>query len=256
MNRCVALIVSCLFAVSLLPAQGKKPLTNDSIVYMVTAGLEEAVVIKAIAANDSAFDTSAEGLLALKKAGVSETITQAMLKSNAPSASTSVRELVVTPPKVEAAPAEALPARARPNFTGRWKFDKAQSVIRVSKGKLPKIEEMALSIDHQDPRLTVVMVVRAQKQAEATRTFNYATDGTETENDLGNGGRFTSRHQWQGRVLAGKAKYLFQPARGSSAEGEGTGSMSLSEDGRTLVTDSHLKVRKVEIWERAVYIKQ
>jgi hypothetical protein len=64
-------------------AQVKKPLTNEDVVQMVKAGFEEAMIVKAIQANDSAFDVSLPGLLALKSASVSQVILDAMLAAEA-----------------------------------------------------------------------------------------------------------------------------------------------------------------------------
>ena len=58
-----------------------KPLTNDDVVQMVKAGLDAETVVKAIQANDSAFDTSVQGLLALKGAGIDKPIIDAMLEA-------------------------------------------------------------------------------------------------------------------------------------------------------------------------------
>ncbi|OFV94215.1 MAG: hypothetical protein A3H28_08430 [Acidobacteria bacterium RIFCSPLOWO2_02_FULL_61_28] len=56
-----------------------KPLTNSGVLQMVKAGFRESVIIKAIEANHSAFDTSAQALIGLKDAGVSENVVVAML---------------------------------------------------------------------------------------------------------------------------------------------------------------------------------
>lgn len=58
-----------------------KPLTNDDVVQMVKAGLDAETVVKAIQANDSAFDTSVQGLLALKSTGIDKPIIDAMLEA-------------------------------------------------------------------------------------------------------------------------------------------------------------------------------
>jgi hypothetical protein len=64
-------------------AQSKKPLTNDDIIQMVKAGFAEQTILGAIKANDTAFDTSVQGLMALKNAGVSQPITDAVLSAEA-----------------------------------------------------------------------------------------------------------------------------------------------------------------------------
>ena len=58
----------------------KNPLlTNAEIVKMVKAGLQESTILSVIAASDSDFDVSVDGLLALKEAGVSGPVMDAML---------------------------------------------------------------------------------------------------------------------------------------------------------------------------------
>jgi hypothetical protein len=54
-------------------------LTNDDVMGMVRAGSAQETILEAIRTNRSRFDTSAEALLALKNAGVSEEIIRAML---------------------------------------------------------------------------------------------------------------------------------------------------------------------------------
>jgi hypothetical protein len=58
----------------------KNPLlTNAEIVKMVKAGLQDSTILSVIAASDSDFDVSVDGLLALKEAGVSAPVMDAML---------------------------------------------------------------------------------------------------------------------------------------------------------------------------------
>jgi hypothetical protein len=59
---------------------GKSPrLTNDDLVKLTKAGLEEATVVQMIDTSTPAFDTTANGLIALKSAGVSDKILQHVL---------------------------------------------------------------------------------------------------------------------------------------------------------------------------------
>jgi hypothetical protein len=62
-------------------AQSKHPLTNDDILKLVKDGFGEDVIVAMIEANDTAFDVSIGGLTALKDAGISSPIMQAMLKA-------------------------------------------------------------------------------------------------------------------------------------------------------------------------------
>jgi len=59
--------------------QGKPPLGNEDVVKLLRAGFREVVLLEAIEANEGRFDTSPKALLALKAAGISETVMSAML---------------------------------------------------------------------------------------------------------------------------------------------------------------------------------
>jgi hypothetical protein len=76
--KCKAVTCSFLVPLMLLAVAGTaigaaatapKPLTNDDIVTMVQAGLPQNVVIEKIKTSKTAFDTSTDALVALKKAG-------------------------------------------------------------------------------------------------------------------------------------------------------------------------------------------
>lgn len=76
--------------------QGKgpsKPFTNEDVLKLVKAGFAEETILEAIRTKECHFDTSAEALLALKNAGVSEKIIMAILAAGrtprAPSAPSS-----------------------------------------------------------------------------------------------------------------------------------------------------------------------
>jgi len=65
-------------ATSLL-GQYTDPLSNSDVLQMVKADFRESIIIKAIEANDTAFVISAQALIALKNAGVSQNIIELML---------------------------------------------------------------------------------------------------------------------------------------------------------------------------------
>jgi len=74
------LFVSALLLTSFSFAQqANKPLTNDDVATMVKSSLPEDVILNAIQANDTNFDTSANALVALQKAGVDSKVMNAML---------------------------------------------------------------------------------------------------------------------------------------------------------------------------------
>lgn len=53
-----------------LAQRAQQPLTNDSVITMVEAGLSESVIVAAIQSSPPNYDVSADGLIKLKKAGV------------------------------------------------------------------------------------------------------------------------------------------------------------------------------------------
>jgi len=66
-------------------AEAPKPLTNENIVTMVQAGLPTDVVIEKIKTSKTAFDTSTDALVGLKKAGVGSDIIRMMVNPGAES---------------------------------------------------------------------------------------------------------------------------------------------------------------------------
>ena len=62
-------------------AQSKHPLTNDDVVKLARDGFGDDVIVAMIEANDTAFDVSIGALTALKDAGISSPVMQAMLKA-------------------------------------------------------------------------------------------------------------------------------------------------------------------------------
>jgi len=61
------------------PAVGSKPLTNDDVISLAKAGLSEAAIIAAVKGSPKQFDLSAQSLIRLREAGVSNGIIEAML---------------------------------------------------------------------------------------------------------------------------------------------------------------------------------
>ena len=68
-----------LMAANSVMAQNSKPLTNEDVVSMVKNLLPESIVLGAIKSNDTNFDVSPTGLIALKKGGVSAKVMEAMM---------------------------------------------------------------------------------------------------------------------------------------------------------------------------------
>jgi hypothetical protein len=73
------LVLVVLAASRVQAQQSGKPLTNEDVISMAKNLLPESVILSAVKTNDSDFDVSATGLIALKKAGVTAKVMEAML---------------------------------------------------------------------------------------------------------------------------------------------------------------------------------
>lgn len=74
-------------------AQTRKPLTNEDVVNMTKQALAAPVIVKAIQANETDFDVSAQALVDLKNAGVDTSVMDAMLSTQTSKPSSSVEAL-------------------------------------------------------------------------------------------------------------------------------------------------------------------
>lgn len=79
-KRPFALVLVLLLSCVALLAQNQ-PLTNSDVVKMVKSGLPASTIVNAIQANSSSFDVSANGLIALQKAGVPQPVMNAMISA-------------------------------------------------------------------------------------------------------------------------------------------------------------------------------
>lgn len=81
--------------------------TNDSVIKMVKAGMSDSIVISAIDSQPAHFSLTANDLIALKQAGVSDAVMAAMIAKNAPSSAPSAT--AGTPDQPSAPPASMNP---------------------------------------------------------------------------------------------------------------------------------------------------
>jgi hypothetical protein len=80
--------------------QSQEPLRNQTVVDLTKAGIDEATIIKLIEAGRTEFDTSAAALIALKNAGVSNRVIDAIVSAGRPKAGTAVNGLYPQPEQV------------------------------------------------------------------------------------------------------------------------------------------------------------
>lgn len=80
-------------AISSSPTSAQIAFNNDAVIKMVKAGITEDLILATISSQAGAYDTSADGLIALKAAGVSDKILAAIIQKSsgtpAPSATNS-----------------------------------------------------------------------------------------------------------------------------------------------------------------------
>jgi len=80
----------------------QQSLNNDAVIKLVKAGLSEDLIVSTVSASPGTYDTSADGLIALKAAGVSDKVVSAIVaKASAPIA---VPAVLVAPPPPTANP--------------------------------------------------------------------------------------------------------------------------------------------------------
>lgn len=110
------LLVSTLIAsASAVAQQNGKPLTNQDVISMVKSALPDSVIVSAIKANDTDFDISSTGLIALKKAAVSSKVMEAMLDAVGNKKNASVSPAAVaSAPSAASGAATAAPVNAAP----------------------------------------------------------------------------------------------------------------------------------------------
>src|ERR1051325_10997901 len=78
-DRVFLTLSAVLVGVIVLAAEPEKPLTNADVIKMIKAELKEETIVLAIQKHASDFDTSVDGLIALKKEGASQKVLDAML---------------------------------------------------------------------------------------------------------------------------------------------------------------------------------
>lgn len=82
MRKC---FFAALFAICCLAAAAQQAMNNDAVIKLVKAGLSDDLIVTTINSQPGAYDTSANGIIALKGAGVSDKIVGAIVaKSSAP----------------------------------------------------------------------------------------------------------------------------------------------------------------------------
>jgi len=213
-----SLLLFVLSATLLALGQTKKPLTNNDVVQMVKAGFDEATIVKAIQANETNFDASVDALVALRTAGASKPIIDAMLEAEArnkdaasaavPAAATSANDPNAQPAMSNPPPEPASKLVLKEGTEVKLKFRDNLSSKTAAEG-----DPVNLTLD-QDLKVGEVTVARAG--AAAVGTISQA----KKSGMLGRAGELNMRLD---HLLAGDSRVKLRGSKGKQGEGkEGT----------------------------------
>ncbi|MCS7026044.1 MAG: hypothetical protein NZV14_14670 [Bryobacteraceae bacterium] len=139
----------------------------------------------------------------------------------------------------------ALPASAKPNFTGVWKLVADKSDF----GPLPVPEKLEQKIEHNDPEVKVV-ATQSTQSGEMTAELNYNTEGKETTNQF-RGQPMKCVAKWDGDALTVDSKIDFQGNEITLND-----RWTLSEDGQTLILNRKINSPQGEMEMKIVLAKQ
>lgn len=81
-RRSLGVLIALALVLALPLAAAEKPLTNDDVVTLTKAGLDDDLIVSKIRRSQSHFDVSTEALVKLRKAGVHASVIDAMIRSD------------------------------------------------------------------------------------------------------------------------------------------------------------------------------
>lgn len=136
-------------------------------------------------------------------------------------------------------------AFAKPNFTGEWKMNPAQSDF----GSLPVPERMVRTIEHDEPSLKFKTTMSGP-QGEVTTELAYTTDGKETTNTI-RGSEVRGAARWEGDVLIIESKRSVQ-----GMELTQTDRWTMAADARSMKVLTRLKTPQGEVEITITFDKQ
>jgi hypothetical protein len=139
----------------------------------------------------------------------------------------------------------ALPAPAKPNYTGDWKMN----VSKSSFGEMPAPSSMTSKINHDEPNLHTASK-SSSDQGDFEFTAAYTTDGKECTNEI-MGSPMKSTVKWEGDVLVINSDVKFGDNDLTIID-----RWTLSEDGKTLTIARNFKSAMGEFQQKLVMEKQ
>lgn len=129
--------------------EAQEVLTNDSVISMVKGGLGEAVVLARIRSSPANFDTSTNSLLALKKAGVSDKVIEAMVSAPRSGAAAAVPSAPTpaAPSAGTSAPPPSVSASARSSAGGAAANLPRDSIFHLNGTKYVEMQPQVVEIE-------------------------------------------------------------------------------------------------------------
>jgi hypothetical protein len=134
---------------------------------------------------------------------------------------------------------------SRPDFSGRWELDKAQSDF----GSIPPDESATELIDHKDPKLNITQHWK-NAEGEYTRVWQLTTDGAENVNRA-DGTEIRSRTHWEDTRLITEWEMKSQ-----ANLVEGKNIRAISEDGKTQAVHVQQRSAAGDTTQHLVFVKQ
>ena len=134
----------------------------------------------------------------------------------------------------------------KPNLSGVWKLN----VTKSDFGVLPGPETRVDTIEHSDPTLKIA-VKEDGPQGKRDYTLNLTTDGKDNVNTPAPGLELKSNSNWEGSALVTTTKLKFQDNDVSIKD-----SRTVSDDGKTMISNVHLASPMGETDQKFVYEKQ
>jgi hypothetical protein len=140
----------------------------------------------------------------------------------------------------------ALPALAKPNFTGDWKLNASKSTF----GQMPAPDSMTYKVKHDEPALHNDSKQSSQ-MGEFEQHLNYTTDGKESTNEGFGGSSTKSVLKWDGDALLIDTKATFGDNEITISQ-----KWTLSADGKTLTVAQSIKAANFSGEQTYVFDKQ
>jgi hypothetical protein len=140
----------------------------------------------------------------------------------------------------------ALPALAKPNFTGDWKLNTSKSDF----GAVPAPDSMTSKIDHADPKISNVSKQSSPMGEIEIKTI-CTTDGKECTNEGFQGSTSKSVMKWDGDALLVETKGQFGDLDFTAKQ-----KWTLSDDGKTLTIAQNFSTSMGDFTQTLVFEKQ